>query len=287
MPVYNKYDYLKESIQSAINQDFGEPYEIVIVDNNPEPNNPCLDIVKELKSTKILYYQNEKNIGMVKNGNQSVLLSRSELFTFLHDDDLLCSDALSELYSFSKDHKGVLLAKQSIIDSNDRVLDKPQKFKFRRKISRLFKYSLILDSVSTGVGSLYHKSEFISLEGYNEDIYPSHDYKINADYVTRYGGYAISNPLSKVRVAENASFQVYDMYTDICFRIRQSIIQSYNSSFKRGLYGIVSSYKREYDDVNNKVHWGGEKRENIKYNRWKYGIIKYLIKIERVRRILY
>jgi glycosyltransferase involved in cell wall biosynthesis len=106
MPVYNHPDYFEIALDSALQQDTTVEYEIIVVDNNDNKQivqTRYEEIIKKKKSSRILYYRNDKNLGMHGNWNRCIQLCRSNLLVFLHDDDVLCSNALSYLLEMKRE----------------------------------------------------------------------------------------------------------------------------------------------------------------------------------------
>lgn len=106
IPTFNRKRLLLEALKSVLSQfQVSFEWEILIVDNTPLDRNnltPALEIVKKINNTKVLYYHNNVNIGSGYNWNRGVELARGEWVTFLHDDDLLCHDALKNIENIIK-----------------------------------------------------------------------------------------------------------------------------------------------------------------------------------------
>ena len=98
LPTYNRTETFREALESVLNQhsvDFA--WEILVVDNTPFDEygeTPALRIIKEIGEPRVLYYHNSENIGAGYSWNRGVELARGKWVSFLHDDDVLCSDAL-------------------------------------------------------------------------------------------------------------------------------------------------------------------------------------------------
>lgn len=290
MPIYKKYEYLEQAIRSAVEQDFSLPYEIVISDNNTTENNPALDIVKKINSSKIMYFQNVENVGMALNGVQSILLARAKRVVFLHDDDLLCHNSLTVLYACSLKLGKAVFAKQALIDANSNLITNPERhakmFSHETKVSKLSRIDFFLEALTTGVGSMLLRDEFIGTGGYDASFYPSHDYKLNADYITKFGGYYLYETTSMVRVANNESSQVFEVYPQRSLQVRSSIIESYKNSMTRAFLRWLSGILYEQDKVNTQVSWGHKKKEELAYSKWKYRLATLVRKSRRVWRKL-
>jgi GT2 family glycosyltransferase len=94
---FRRPDMLAEAVESALDQDFARPFEILIVDNDPEStvHAELERRLSGLQDATIRYVVNAENLGMFGNFNRAVELARSEWLTILNDDDLLDPDFLS------------------------------------------------------------------------------------------------------------------------------------------------------------------------------------------------
>lgn len=101
IPTYNRGDLLRQAIWSVLDQEpVAFPWELLVVDNtsfNKEGMTPALKIIRQIGDHRINYYHNRENIGSGYNWNRGVELARGEWVCFLHDDDILCSDALKNI----------------------------------------------------------------------------------------------------------------------------------------------------------------------------------------------
>lgn len=101
IPTYSRTVFFKEALDSVLRQEeTGFRWEILVVDNTPLSENgttPALEIVREISCPRVLFYHNQQNIGAGYNWNRGVELARGQWVSFLHDDDLLCSNALKNI----------------------------------------------------------------------------------------------------------------------------------------------------------------------------------------------
>jgi glycosyltransferase involved in cell wall biosynthesis len=87
LPVYNGANFIRESIQSLLQQDFRD-FELIITDNASTDTTEaiCRQIAKG--DQRVRYYRNESNIGAAGNYNKVVELARGEYFKWAaHDDE--------------------------------------------------------------------------------------------------------------------------------------------------------------------------------------------------------
>ena len=224
MPVYNHPQFFKLALETAINQDYEGLYEIVVLDNNQDDDvnniNEFEKYIIEKKCPKVLYYKNEHNIDGINSYNRLPQLARADYFTFLHDDDELCVNCLSELMSV-KNSKGLvreLVVPSSIsIDKDSKEIYNKRKINGRNLwgkdyIMTLFDWFLL--SYTNGGGVLHHRESFIELGGYCPDYIPSADYAFYILYVSKFGAYFRNKELFRYRWAENDSMMVYEKCTE-------------------------------------------------------------------------
>jgi glycosyltransferase involved in cell wall biosynthesis/predicted O-methyltransferase YrrM len=94
IPTYNRADYLKEAIKSALNQNY-DNFEIVIVDDGSTDKTE--EVVKEFASPRIRYIK-KKNEGRPKTRNRLISEAKGDYILWLDDDDLL-AEGMIEAYS--------------------------------------------------------------------------------------------------------------------------------------------------------------------------------------------
>ena len=225
MPVFNHPDYFRKSLSSAINQDYTDDYEIIVVDNNDQTDGPTSNqvIVEEFRNPKVLYYKNEKNIGMFGNWNRGIELARASFVTYCHDDDMLLPSALSRLMELQKK-----TGDKAIFSAYNKMDDKETIFSSGEYISKrkwgmlvscdYYPYTLFnqfISSAGFGVGCLFSRKCLLEIGGYDSEFYPSSDYAMQAHYTFRYGSVYNCIPTFNYRVAENESLTVYDKFAEV------------------------------------------------------------------------
>lgn len=96
IPVHNRKRYIVECIQSALEQTFTD-FEIVIVDNASDDG--TWEICKQFaaKDSRIRIYQNEENIGPVRNWKRCAEEAQGEFSKILFSDDQIEDNCLEEM----------------------------------------------------------------------------------------------------------------------------------------------------------------------------------------------
>ncbi|WP_080843998.1 glycosyltransferase family 2 protein [Cytobacillus gottheilii] len=96
LPVYNGQKYIRESIESVIQQDYID-WELLIIDDGSTDN--TASIIKDYINEKI-HYHYQLNQGPSAARNYGISLSKGEYIAFIDADDLYMSDKLSEQLQF-------------------------------------------------------------------------------------------------------------------------------------------------------------------------------------------
>lgn len=95
IPTYNGAKKLSKAIESAINQNYNNDYEILIVNNNSTDNTQ--DIIDSYSDSRIKCIINKETVDMFENHNICFREAKGEYLVFCHTDDELTKDALSIL----------------------------------------------------------------------------------------------------------------------------------------------------------------------------------------------
>lgn len=96
IPTYNNGGSLTDAIDSAINQSYGEDYEVLVIDNNSTDN--TTEILLGFLG-KITFKRNESTVSMYDNHNICLKEAIGDYIIFCHADDQLLPSALNDLES--------------------------------------------------------------------------------------------------------------------------------------------------------------------------------------------
>src|SRR4030066_1478467 len=123
MPVYNGERYVEEAIRSILNQTFTD-FEFIISDNASTDKTENICRAYAATDRRIKYIRQNINIGLSKNFNHVVELSKGEYFKWVAHDDKHAETFLEScLEAIEKDSTAVLsYAKTKIIDENGDVI---------------------------------------------------------------------------------------------------------------------------------------------------------------------
>ena len=109
MSVYNGEAYLKEAIDSVINQTFVDWELIIINDCSTDSTEDILSAFAE-KDERIKVYTNEVNMKLPASLNRAISLCSGKYIARMDADDICLPDRFEKQYRFMEDNKDVSLS---------------------------------------------------------------------------------------------------------------------------------------------------------------------------------
>lgn len=128
IPNYNKQKYIRECIESVLNQSY-RPIEIIIVDDCSTDNSREIILELSQKFECIKPFFQEKNAGVSYARNTGALHASGEYITFLDSDDYYCNpDKLSNEMALLLENPDANLSYSTLVyvDDNGVRLNKPE-----------------------------------------------------------------------------------------------------------------------------------------------------------------
>lgn len=121
IPVYNREHLIEETVRSALNQTY-KNIEIIIVDN--KSTDATWQVLKQLadEDKRIKIFQNETNLGPVRNWKRCIDEASGEYAKILWSDDLIAPDFLEKTVLFleNEDIGFVFTGTEIFIDGTDK-----------------------------------------------------------------------------------------------------------------------------------------------------------------------
>lgn len=168
IPVYNTEDYLKECIESLVNQTLRE-IEILIV--NDGSTDSSLEIMKEFKNKypNIIKIFDKVNGGQASARNYALPFAQGEYLGFVDSDDWVDSTMYEEMYEKAEKEDADIVICDMVDHFPDRTVCYPSsRFENKFKVTpsacnKLFKRSLVKEGVFP-VGLWYEDFEFTTMQ---------------------------------------------------------------------------------------------------------------------------
>lgn len=94
VPTYNRADMLRRAVESALNQEGYDDYEILVVDDRSDDG--TWEYLQSIKDPKLTAVRNPRRLSMGPNWNKAVRLSKGRYVYILQDDDLVLPNLLAQ-----------------------------------------------------------------------------------------------------------------------------------------------------------------------------------------------
>lgn len=104
MPVFNGEKYLKESIESILNQTYNN-FELIIIDDGS--NDKTIDIINAFTDNRIRLFKNNRNMGLVYTRNLGLNICKGDFIAFMDADDIAIKNRLYCQVEFFTENKDI------------------------------------------------------------------------------------------------------------------------------------------------------------------------------------
>lgn len=116
IPTYNQPEFLRQAIQSVLNQTFRD-FEVIVVDDCSTDNTP--DVVRQFDDPRIRYHRTDVNLRPPRSWNECVRLAKGAYFAILPHDDLYEPTFLERMTFALKKNPSVGFAQCAHISVNE------------------------------------------------------------------------------------------------------------------------------------------------------------------------
>lgn len=183
LPTFNREHLFTRALASVLQQkDVKFYWDILVVDNTSldrDGSTPALKEIQRIGNSRVSYVHNSENIGSGYNWNRGVELAQGEWICFLHDDDVLCHDALYNIGRQIASYRG----KRPLGYLHARRLEYPEKLLLDttkhfppERLSRFgFLVAGCTGAGSPSCGTVILKKAYLEIGGINYAYGPSAD----------------------------------------------------------------------------------------------------------------
>lgn len=262
IPTYNtKEEWLKESIQSILNQTF-QDFEIIVLDDGSKisPEN----LIKSFNDERIKFFQNEKNLGIGKTRNKLLELANGKYGAFQDSDDISLPNRLEKQVNFlekNPDFSGVSAWMEAF----------PNK-----KISKMPQEPKIIDFLGgckflQGCAVLKIKDFVNNNLYYNDNFTTSEDYDLWARTIEKLKLYNLQEVLLKYRRNPNSLVHTkHDEITKNDKIIKQRLLDklTLDKDLQKDLIKFISKKNQKKSKFSERLfsirnEWNGLKKNKI------------------------
>lgn len=142
MPVYNGEKYLREAIDSILNQTFTD-FEFIII--NDASKDRTEEIIMSYADDRIVYLKNEQNLGVAGTLNRGLEVAKGEYIARIDADDIAVPERFSKQVKYMDKHSNVGVLGSDIIIFGEGLEDREYTFSHKKedaKAGLFFKSSI-------------------------------------------------------------------------------------------------------------------------------------------------
>lgn len=222
MPAFNAAPYIKEAIDSILNQSFKNFNLLILNDGSTDDTE---SIIFSYQDSRIVYLKNDKNEGLSYSRNKLIEHANGKYLAWMDADDISFPTRLEKEYHYLEQHPEVALVSSwvSIIDSDSQLTGNSIRSYIPSKhLSPLF---LFVNYIAQSA-VLIRKSIFEEY-AYNDKFPPVEDYQLWTQIAYKYPLHILSEVLVNYRVHEaNASHRLN-------YRAKKGILLNYQEQFNK------------------------------------------------------
>jgi glycosyltransferase involved in cell wall biosynthesis len=195
MPVYNTAQYLREAIDSILNQSFTD-FEFIIIDDASTDGSK--EIIKSYSDKRIILIENEINKGYVFGLNYAISIAKGEYVARMDSDDISIITRLQEQILFLKENPSIKLC-----GSYYEVINSKKVVSMPTDHDEIIKYMLTRNSFAHPTVLINRLFLIENNLTYDEKLIPAEDYGLWIN-ISRIGIVAnIPKVLLKYRIHSN------------------------------------------------------------------------------------
>lgn len=168
LPVYNGESYLRESIESVLNQTYTD-FELIIVDDCSTDRSIAIAQEYAALNPKVVYVRNEVNLKLPESLNKGFSLASGDYWTWTSCDNLYLPDALERLSKELDQNNeiGLVYSSMHLIDETNQITG---------YVDAGPAEDLILRNV-VGASFMYRASVAKQIGSYNKQMFLCEDYE--------------------------------------------------------------------------------------------------------------
>lgn len=285
LPVYNRTQYIKTALDSAVNQTF--KCRILLIDNN-SPHDEFKKIVDSYNNPLIKYVKTDSTVPQDENFNNCFRYAETPWLTILHDDDYLHFQFVELVqHVFNKFGENIGGFTTGCYVSENEWADVNKKVTFTSDIKKVRDSYFFFSQLSPFPGVVLKRDNALKIGGFIYDLHPIADFDFWYRYTKEFGMLFVNQPFSYYRISPlQSTNRLIDAMINNIYEYRLRLIK--NSKYNN----IITKLTLETSRINNikffeKTYPNIPMPEKIK-NKGFLNFAKKLIKINLIyRAILY
>lgn len=184
---YNYGRYIKQAIESVLNQSL-EDYELLIIDDGSTDNSKdIIELYRAIPNVKIIYQQNK---GLNITNNIAMRVASGKYLVRLDADDYFVPDALEKMVNILEGDAdlGLVFPDYYYVDANGNMIGEERRHNFNKEVS-------LYDQPAHGACTMIRLESLRMMGGYNESFSCQDGYDLWIKFITYHKVTNINEPL--------------------------------------------------------------------------------------------
>jgi len=229
MPAYNAEKYIKEAIESILNQTFKD-FEFIIVDDASTDNTRKIIGTYAKKDGRIKVLYNEKNLGIVHSYNKAIKIAKGKYIAILENDDIAAPTRLEKQFVFMEANPKVGVCGTNIVLINEKGKEIGRRI--RPELDKECRRAFFLYCPIFHTTAMIRKECFEKLGYYDDKFIYAQDLEIFMRFSIGYKLHNLQEFLGYYRLhAANASFKRWARAIKSAQMARLTAVREYHYSF--------------------------------------------------------
>jgi glycosyltransferase involved in cell wall biosynthesis len=173
LPVYNSEKYIRESVQSILDQTY-ENFELIIMNDGSKDRSD--EAIRSITDNRIVYI-NQANMGLAATLNKAIGMAKGSLIARQDHDDLSLNTRLEKQVKFLNDNPETALLGTwaEVIDENGKLTEREHK----HPIANIqLKFSLLFDNPFVHTSVMFRREAWQQAGTYSTDKSYFEDYRL-------------------------------------------------------------------------------------------------------------
>lgn len=276
LPIYNGEKYMRQSIESVINQTY-KNWELIIIDDCSSDNTSIIAKEYAEKDNRIRYYRNETNLKLPRGLNRGFSLSKGDYLTWTSDDNLYLPTAIERMVSTIAIKKvDFVFATCDVINENDEVVEiikAPNDYK-----------DAVIGWNFVGACFMYTRTVYETIGEYDTNKFLVEDYDYWLRIFSRFSVANIQDVLYKYRWHDEAltSTEKKDKINSMCEKVLWENIEDYGKLNLKQKYYFYSQLNRLRQSKEDKAERNKYRFKLTVYRKYFFWIFRVPEKIRSV-----
>ena len=201
MPVYNGEPYLREAVESILNQTFTD-FELLIIDDASTDRSP--EIIRSYQDPRIRVIRNPTNRGVAYSRKKGLELAVGEYVAVLDADDVAFNDRLQIQADFLDANPDICL-----VGSVYEVIDEDGEVKFTQEVPTdplTIRWKLLFGNQIGHSTVMFRRRDALDVGGYDEQVFAGEDFDLWVRLAARGKIAQLGRPVSQHRQYSRSLF---------------------------------------------------------------------------------